>query len=87
MLRPSVLWLALPILTIGQVADTPNDVIFVSGSAVPQQQWVGDTMQIYEPLAMSPQPTYYTAPTNALSISGGIAGAPLRSCLSRHQRH
>ncbi len=61
--------------------DVPNDVIFVQGSATPQQQWVGDTMQMYEPGAIRGTTqadglcgplagsTYFCGPTNSLSIS------------------
>ena len=76
MFRSGGLCLTLPFLAFAQGADTPNDVIFVSGSAIPQQQWVGDTMQVYEPLAQAPQSTYYWGATNAMSISGGIPGYP-----------
>ncbi len=58
----------------------PTDVspqVTLVGSATPQQQWVGDTMQMYEPSGMVVTTaicsyatlTYFCGPTNAKSIS------------------
>ena len=69
---------ACPVLCQNTGTDTPNDVLFSPGSAIPQQQWVGDVMQMYEPSAtkgtdssccpLSPA-TYFCGSTNSTSLT------------------
>ena len=74
--------LALPICAQNTGADVPASVLFVPGSATPQQQWPGDFMQLYEPGAVtgnncaSNTTNYYCGPTNALALTHSPAGNP-----------